>query len=83
MVTFLSSLKLALRMLVRDWRAARSMIGLVPQELTTNAFETVWASVVFSRGLFGFIILRILTGAGHSAWLYVVNTPRNSSRPKG
>jgi len=39
--------------IVRDWRAARSMIGLVPQELTTNAFETVWASVVFSRGLFG------------------------------
>ena len=36
-----------------DYRAARSMIGLVPQELTTNAFETVWADVSFSRGLFG------------------------------
>jgi ABC-2 type transport system ATP-binding protein len=36
-----------------DYRAARSMIGLVPQELTTNAFETVRADVSFSRGLFG------------------------------
>ena len=36
-----------------DYRAARSMIGLVPQELTTNAFETVWGDVSFSRGLFG------------------------------
>ena len=36
-----------------DWRAARSMIGLVPQELTTNAFESVRATVAFSRGLFG------------------------------
>ncbi|MDB5766660.1 MAG: yadG [Collimonas fungivorans] len=36
-----------------DFRAARSMIGLVPQELTTDAFETVWATVSFSRGLFG------------------------------
>jgi len=39
--------------ILRDWRAARSMIGLVPQELTTNAFESVWATVAFSRGLFG------------------------------
>ena len=39
--------------IVRDYRAARSMIGLVPQELTTDAFETVWATVTFSRGLFG------------------------------
>ena len=39
--------------IITDFRAARSMIGLVPQELTTNAFETVWASVSFSRGLFG------------------------------
>jgi ABC-2 type transport system ATP-binding protein len=39
--------------IVRDWRAARSMIGLVPQELTTNAFESVWTTVAFSRGLFG------------------------------
>ncbi|WP_206996784.1 ABC transporter ATP-binding protein [Trinickia mobilis] len=39
--------------IVRDYRAARSMIGLVPQELTTNAFESVWATVSFSRGLFG------------------------------
>jgi len=38
---------------VRDWRAARSLIGLVPQELTTDAFETVWNTVGFSRGLFG------------------------------
>ena len=36
-----------------DYRAARSMIGLVPQELHTDAFETVWATVTFSRGLFG------------------------------
>ena len=39
--------------IIRDYRAARSMIGLVPQELTTDAFETVWATVSFSRGLFG------------------------------
>jgi ABC-2 type transport system ATP-binding protein len=38
---------------VRDYRAARAMIGLVPQELTTDAFETVWATTSFSRGLFG------------------------------
>ena len=37
----------------KDWRAARSMIGLVPQELTTDQFETVWATTTFSRGLFG------------------------------
>ncbi len=37
----------------RDYRAARSMIGLVPQELHTDAFESVWATVSFSRGLFG------------------------------
>ena len=39
--------------IIRDYRAARSMIGLVPQELTTDAFETVWGTVTFSRGLFG------------------------------
>ena len=39
--------------IVRDYRAARMKIGLVPQELTTDAFETVWATVSFSRGLFG------------------------------
>jgi ABC-2 type transport system ATP-binding protein len=39
--------------IVRDYRAARSIIGLVPQELSTDAFETVWATVTFSRGLFG------------------------------
>ena len=39
--------------IVRDYRAARSLIGLVPQELTTDAFESVWATVSFSRGLFG------------------------------
>ncbi len=36
-----------------DYRVTRSKIGLVPQELSTDAFETVWASVSFSRGLFG------------------------------
>jgi ABC-2 type transport system ATP-binding protein len=41
------------RDIVRDYRITRSMIGLVPQELTTDAFETVWATVSFSRGLFG------------------------------
>ena len=39
--------------IVSDYRAARSRIGLVPQELTTDAFESVWATVNFSRGLFG------------------------------
>ena len=39
--------------IIGDYRAARSMIGLVPQELTTDAFETVWGTVSFSRGLFG------------------------------
>ncbi len=38
---------------VSEYRAARSMIGLVPQEITTEAFETVWATTSFSRGLFG------------------------------
>jgi ABC-2 type transport system ATP-binding protein len=37
----------------RDYRKTRAMIGLVPQELTTDAFESVWATVSFSRGLFG------------------------------
>jgi ABC-2 type transport system ATP-binding protein len=39
--------------IVKDFRVTRSMIGLVPQELTTDAFESVWATVTFSRGLFG------------------------------
>ena len=39
--------------IVRDWRAARAKIGLVPQELHTDAFESVMATVAFSRGLFG------------------------------
>jgi ABC-2 type transport system ATP-binding protein len=39
--------------ILTDFRAARTLIGLVPQELTTDAFETVWATVSFSRGLFG------------------------------
>ena|SRR5215467_801487 len=39
--------------ILREYRAARSKIGLVPQELTTDMFETVWATVTFSRGLFG------------------------------
>ena len=38
---------------VRDYRAARELIGLVPQELTNDAFESVWGTVSFSRGLFG------------------------------
>src|SRR5258705_3829219 len=38
---------------VTDYRAARAAIGLVPQELTTDAFESVWNTVRFSRGLFG------------------------------
>jgi ABC-2 type transport system ATP-binding protein len=39
--------------IVANYRAARSLIGLVPQELTTDAFESVWNTVSFSRGLFG------------------------------
>ncbi|MBS0336351.1 MAG: ABC transporter ATP-binding protein [Proteobacteria bacterium] len=39
--------------IITDYRITRSMIGLVPQELTTDAFETVWDTVSFSRGLFG------------------------------
>ncbi len=39
--------------IVKDYRRARSKIGLVPQELTSDIFETVWATVQFSRGLFG------------------------------
>ena len=39
--------------IVKDYRAARSLIGLVPQELHTDAFESVWGTVSFTRGLFG------------------------------
>jgi ABC-2 type transport system ATP-binding protein len=39
--------------IIADYRAARSLIGLMPQELTTDAFESVWGTVSFSRGLFG------------------------------
>ena len=39
--------------IVADYRATRSMIGLVPQELTLGAFDTVWNTLCFSRGLFG------------------------------
>ena len=39
--------------IVREFRAARTKVGLVPQELTTDAFESVWATMEFSRGLFG------------------------------
>ena len=39
--------------IIKDWRKARDLIGLVPQELKTDAFETVWATVSLSRGLFG------------------------------
>jgi ABC-2 type transport system ATP-binding protein len=41
------------REIAKDYRVVRAMIGLVPQELTTDAFETVWNTVTFSRGLFG------------------------------
>ena len=47
------SVRVAGHDIVRDYRVTRSTIGLVPQELTTDAFETVWATVSFSRGLFG------------------------------
>ncbi|HWV80771.1 MAG TPA: ABC transporter ATP-binding protein [Hyphomicrobiaceae bacterium] len=39
--------------IIRDYRAARTLIGLVPQELSTDVFETVWATVGFSRGIHG------------------------------
>ena len=39
--------------IIADYRASRALLGLVPQELTTDAFETVWNAVSFSRGLFG------------------------------
>ena len=39
--------------IAKDYRAARAKIGLVPQEISTDAFETVWATMQFSRGLFG------------------------------
>src|SRR5690606_5573522 len=39
--------------IVRDYRAARAHIGLVPQELSVSMFETVWDTVTFTRGLFG------------------------------
>jgi ABC-2 type transport system ATP-binding protein len=39
--------------IIRDYRSARALIGVVPQELTTDAFETVWSNVSFSRGLWG------------------------------
>ena len=39
--------------IVRDYRAARAKIGLVPQELSTDTFEKVWSTLRFSRGLFG------------------------------
>jgi ABC-2 type transport system ATP-binding protein len=39
--------------IIRDYRQARALIGLVPQEISTDSFETVWNTVVFSRGLYG------------------------------
>ncbi len=39
--------------IIRDYRAARAMVGLVPQEMALDVFATVWSTVVFSRGLFG------------------------------
>src|SRR3979490_21945 len=50
--------------IIRQYRATRSLIGLVPQELTTDAFETVWATVTFSRGLFGKPHDALLLGKG-------------------
>jgi len=47
------SVRVAGHDIVRDYRAARSMVGLVPQELTTDAFATPWNALSFSRGLFG------------------------------
>ena len=47
------SVRVAGHDIVAEYRAARAMIGLVPQELTTDAFETPWATVSYSRGLFG------------------------------
>ncbi|MCB1481933.1 MAG: ABC transporter ATP-binding protein [Rhodobiaceae bacterium] len=47
------SVKIAGNDIIRDYRKTRAMIGLVPQELTTDAFESVWGTVSFSRGLFG------------------------------
>jgi ABC-2 type transport system ATP-binding protein len=47
------SVKIAGHDIARDYRVARSLVGLVPQELATDAFESVWATVRFSRGLFG------------------------------
>ena len=41
------------RDIIKEYRATRSLIGLVPQELCTDAFESVWDTVAFSRGLFG------------------------------
>ncbi len=50
--------------IIADYRAARSLIGLVPQELSTDAFSSVWATVSFSRGLFG--------KSGHPAYIQKV-----------
>jgi len=47
------SVRVAGHDIVRDYRASRSLIGLVPQELHTDMFETVWNTIRFSRGLFG------------------------------
>jgi ABC-2 type transport system ATP-binding protein len=47
------SVRIAGHDILRDYRAARALVGLVPQELTTDAFESVWATVNFSRRLFG------------------------------
>ena len=69
--------------IVRDYRVTRAKIGLVPQELTTDTFETVWATVSFSRGLFGRApdpahlekVLRELAGT--------VGTTRSARSPEG
>jgi len=47
------SVRVAGHDILRDYRITRAKIGLVPQELTTDTFETVWGTVSFSRGLFG------------------------------
>ena len=63
----------------RDYRAARAKIGLVPQELTTDAFESVWATVTFSRGLFGRAARRRLRREGAARPVAVGQAQRPAS----
>ena len=50
--------------IVTDFRAARALIGLVPQELTTDAFESVWSTVSFSRAVY--------TSVGNNRWTVIL-----------